>query len=104
MASQKSLIIDDSKTIRLQIREMLPKGNLEVPEAQNGVEGLELINQVIPTLVLLDFFLPCLNGWEPASPVVDLRSLLPLPRPLEDRSNLGVETTETTRSALAAGV
>lgn len=64
MASQKILIVDDSKTIRMQVKEMLPKGNFEILEAQDGVEGLDLINQEYPTLVLLDFFMPRMNGWE----------------------------------------
>lgn len=64
MASQKILIIDDSKTIRMQVRDMLPKGNVEVLEAGDGVEGLELIHREAPNLVLLDFFMPRMNGWE----------------------------------------
>lgn len=64
MVSQKILIVDDSKTIRMQIREMLPKGGVEVLEANDGVEGLERISQMHPNLVLLDFFMPRMNGWE----------------------------------------
>jgi CheY-like chemotaxis protein len=64
MATQKVLIVDDSKVIRMQIQEMLPKGNFEILEAQDGVEGLELIQQMRPNLVLLDFFMPRMNGWE----------------------------------------
>jgi CheY-like chemotaxis protein len=64
MASQKILIVDDSRTIRTHVREMLPKGNLEVLEASDGVEGLELISREYPNLVLLDFFMPRMNGWE----------------------------------------
>lgn len=60
----KILIVDDSKTIRMQLREMLPKGNFEISEAKDGVEGYALINQERPSLVLLDFFMPHMNGWE----------------------------------------
>ena len=43
MASQKILVIDDSKVIRMRVREMLPSGNIEVLEAKDGLEGLNLI-------------------------------------------------------------
>lgn len=64
MTSQKILIIDDSKVIRMQVKEMLPKGNIEVLEASDGIEGLELMHREFPTLVLLDFFMPRMNGGE----------------------------------------
>jgi CheY-like chemotaxis protein len=64
MASQTILIVDDSRVIRMQVMDMLPKGNFEVLEAKDGVEGLELIRQHHPNLVLLDFFMPRMNGWE----------------------------------------
>jgi CheY-like chemotaxis protein len=64
MAGQKILIVDDSKTIRMQVRDFLPKGNFEVIEARDGVEGLDVISREHPSLVLLDFFMPRMNGWE----------------------------------------
>jgi len=64
MTSQKILIVDDSKTIRMQVRDLLPKGNFEILEARDGVEGLDVISRELPSLVLLDFFMPRMNGWE----------------------------------------
>jgi len=64
MVSQKILIVDDSKTIRMQVKDMLPVGRFEILEAKDGVEGLDLIRQEQPSLVLLDFFMPRMNGWE----------------------------------------
>lgn len=64
MASQKVLIVDDSKTIRMQVKDMLPIGRFEILEAKDGLEGLDLIRQQQPSLVLLDFFMPRMNGWE----------------------------------------
>jgi len=43
---------------------MLPTGNFEVLEAKDGVEGLNLIRQERPSLIMLDFLLPRLSGWE----------------------------------------
>lgn len=64
MASHKILVIDDSNVIRNMVRDMLPKGNFEVLEAKDGVQGLNLIRQERPNLIMLDFLLPRLSGWE----------------------------------------
>lgn len=64
MATHKILVIDDSRVIRMRVREMLPKGNFEILEARDGVEGLNLIHQERPNLIMLDFLLPRKSGWE----------------------------------------
>ncbi len=64
MASHKILVIDDSKVIRMRVREMLPPGNFEVLEAKDGIEGLNLIRQERPNLIMLDFLLPKMSGWD----------------------------------------
>jgi CheY-like chemotaxis protein len=46
------------------VRDMLPKGNFEVLEAKDGVQGLSLIQQERPNLIMLDFLLPRMSGWE----------------------------------------
>ncbi|MBW4467036.1 MAG: response regulator [Pegethrix bostrychoides GSE-TBD4-15B] len=64
MASHKILVIDDSRVIRNMVRDMLPKGNFQVLEAKDGVEGLNCIRQERPNLIMLDFLLPRMSGWE----------------------------------------
>lgn len=64
MASHKILVIDDSRVIRMRVRDMLPKGNFEVIEAADGVEGMEAIRQQRPNLIMLDYLLPRMSGWE----------------------------------------
>lgn len=64
MATHKILVIDDSGVIRRTVREMLPPGNFEVLEAKDGVEGINTIRQEHPNLIMLDFILPKLSGWE----------------------------------------
>jgi CheY-like chemotaxis protein len=61
---QKVLVIDDSNVIRNMVRDMLPKGNFEVLEAKDGVQGLDLILQERPSLIMLDFLLPRMSGWD----------------------------------------
>jgi DNA-binding response OmpR family regulator len=64
VASNKILVIDDSGVIRRTVRDMLPAGNFEVLEAKDGIEGLNLIRQQHPNLIMLDFILPKLSGWD----------------------------------------
>lgn len=64
MAGHKILVIDDSKVIRVRVREMLPQGNFTVLEAKDGQEGLQLIIKERPNLIMLDFLLPKVSGWQ----------------------------------------
>lgn len=64
MTNRKILVIDDSRVIRVRVREMLPPGNFEVLEAKDGLEGINLIRQELPNLIMLDFLLPKMSGWE----------------------------------------
>jgi CheY-like chemotaxis protein len=64
VASHKIVVIDDSAVIRNMVRDMLPKGNFEVMEAKDGVQGINLIRQERPNLIMLDFLLPRMSGWE----------------------------------------
>ncbi|MFP4133597.1 MAG: response regulator [Halothece sp.] len=62
--SQRILVIDDSKMIRMRVKDMLPSGNVEIVEARDGKEGLDLIQSQPPQLIILDFLLPKKSGWE----------------------------------------
>ncbi len=64
MPSHKIVVIDDSKVIRMRVKDMLPVGNFEVIEAKDGLEGYNLIRAESPNLIMLDFLLPKMSGWE----------------------------------------
>ncbi len=64
VATHKILVIDDSRVIRMRVRDMLPQGNFEVLEAKDGVEGMDAIREQRPNLIMLDFLLPRMSGWE----------------------------------------
>lgn len=64
MPTHKILVIDDSKVIRMRVKDMLPAGNFEVIEAKDGREGFNLICSENPNLIMLDFLLPKMSGWE----------------------------------------
>lgn len=64
MSTHKILVIDDSKVIRMRVRDMLPAGNFEIIEAKDGLEGYNLMRSEQPNLIMLDFLLPKMSGWE----------------------------------------
>jgi DNA-binding response OmpR family regulator len=64
VAAHKILVIDDSKVIRGMLRDMLPPANFQVLEAADGQKGLEMIQQEKPWMIMLDFLLPHLNGFQ----------------------------------------
>jgi len=58
MAAKKILIIDDDKLIRWSLLQKLGEWSLGAMEAETGTDGLRLIQEETPDLVLLDMKLP----------------------------------------------
>jgi CheY-like chemotaxis protein len=61
--ARRVLVVDDERSIRLLCRVNLAAAGMEVLEAANGDEGLELARKERPDLVLLDVMMPQLDGW-----------------------------------------
>jgi CheY-like chemotaxis protein len=57
------LVVDDERSIRLLCRVNLAASGMDVLEATNGREGLELARKERPDLVLLDVMMPDVDGW-----------------------------------------
>jgi CheY-like chemotaxis protein len=66
---RRILIIDDDNEVRRVIIDMLEMLGHEVHEADNGRDGLQLLEHVLPDVLLLDFAMPNLNGAEVATAV-----------------------------------
>ena len=61
----KILIVDDSKAMRMIVRRTLRQAgfeDVEVDEAENGRDGLTMVEGGKPDLVLSDWNMPELNG------------------------------------------
>ena len=87
--SKRILVVDDSKAMRLIVRRTLRQagfGDYEVDEASNGVEAISAIEQHRPELVLSDWNMPEMNGYE----------LLKTLRAKNNEVRLGFVTTEST--------
>jgi hypothetical protein len=61
---EKVLIVDDNRASRDLIRAILKSVHCEIIEASHGQQGLELLRQEQPDLVLLDIDMPGLDGFE----------------------------------------
>ena len=65
MTSQaKILLIEDEEDVVVLLRFRFEQEGYEVLSAANGVEGLRILQQEHPHLVLLDVMMPRMNGWE----------------------------------------
>ena len=74
----KILVIDDSDDTRETIREMLERGGHEVLEAANGKEGLQMIEQHAPDVVVTDILMPKMEGIETIQSIAKTYPELPV--------------------------
>lgn len=56
------LIVDDDAAQRVLITRILNLHNLNVHEAESGEQALELLNNVLPDLIMLDMLMPDMDG------------------------------------------
>lgn len=57
------LVVDDDIAQRLLMAETLLEKGLHVEEAENGVEALEIFENMSPDLVLMDVKMPKMDGF-----------------------------------------
>ncbi len=72
------LIIDDEKSIRDALREILEYEGFEVHEASDGKEGLRLIGKTAFDLVLCDIKMPHMDGIEVLSKIQEAQNDIPV--------------------------
>jgi excisionase family DNA binding protein len=58
------LIVDDDERVREYVRVNLEMEGYTVREAANAEEGLNVLEEVSPDLILLDVMMPEVDGWE----------------------------------------
>jgi len=65
LRSLKVLIVDDNAFMRKIVRDLLSNvGIRHMADAADGVAGLEAIRHAMPDLVILDWDMPFINGFE----------------------------------------
>lgn len=63
MADHKILIIEDNPINRKIMRDLLRFHHYETLEAVNGLEGVQMAQDMLPDLILMDIQLPELDGY-----------------------------------------
>lgn len=58
------LIVDDDPAIRLLMKQALHRSNLNIIEAESGLEAIEKFKTHLPDLTLLDVTMPGMDGFE----------------------------------------
>ena len=64
MASPSVLVIDDDAAVREAVAEDLKREGYQLHFANNGREGLERVQEVSPTVIILDLRMPVMDGHE----------------------------------------
>ena len=60
----KVLLVEDNEILRGTLRRLLERNTFEVEEAGDGEQGIEAVLRGGIDLVITDFKMPKLNGWE----------------------------------------
>lgn len=64
MGTARVLVVDDSSTIRRVVSQVLRQAGYDVSTAENGETGLAEARATSPDLILLDFMMPGMNGYQ----------------------------------------
>ncbi|WP_434385944.1 ATP-binding response regulator [Melittangium boletus] len=62
--SRTVLLIEDDEVVRYLLQRMLAEPDLDFREAETGLDGLRLAEQVRPSVIILDLSLPGMNGFD----------------------------------------
>jgi len=59
----KVMIIDDDPTLRSLLEQAFRRNGYQTLLAQNGYEALALIEEGLPSIIILDLMMPVMDGW-----------------------------------------
>jgi two-component system, chemotaxis family, chemotaxis protein CheY len=63
-AALSCLVVDDSRVVRKAARRILERHGFSIREAEDGAQALQACREMLPRLVLLDWNMPVMNGFE----------------------------------------
>ena len=79
MGNNTILIIDDDENAIKLLKVMLKSENYNLLSALRGEEGLKIVADTLPDLILLDLSLPKMSGWEVIQKIRDNQEYKYLP-------------------------
>lgn len=66
------LVVDDSKFMRLKLRQVLEKDGYEVIEAEHGAQALSIYERLQPDIILMDCVMPVMDGFAACARIQEL--------------------------------
>jgi CheY-like chemotaxis protein len=81
---KKVLTVDDSRTIRNMLLVTLNNAGFDIVQAEDGVEGLEVLEESNPDVIVTDINMPRLDGF-------GFHRRCTAERPLPGNSDLGLD-------------
>ncbi|AZL84421.1 response regulator [Aliivibrio salmonicida] len=78
LVNKDVLIVDDDPIFRSMVKAVLESYSCNVKEANNGLEGLQMLQHSLPDVLLCDLSMPILNGLEFVEEVVLEYPMLPI--------------------------
>lgn len=90
-----ALVVDDSMVIRHTICRFLEERGFAVEAASNGMEALDILNRVVPGLVITDMQMPAMGGREFISALKDKPQTASIPIVILTGRSSGFDQTET---------
>jgi two-component system, cell cycle response regulator DivK len=73
------LYVEDDFQNRVLVRRVLEAAGFAIVEAANGIQGLQMAQEVIPDLILMDINLPEMDGFEVTSRLKEIEALAGVP-------------------------
>jgi DNA-binding response OmpR family regulator len=61
---KKIIIVDDEPNIVMTLEYTFKKNNFEVYIARDGSEAIEILNTVVPDVIILDIMMPKVDGYQ----------------------------------------
>ena len=72
------LVVDDEPQVRATVREALLYEGYAVTEAENGADALTMIASGPPDIVLIDLWMPVMDGWQLRKSLLESHPRLPV--------------------------
>ena len=72
------LVVDDEAQVRATVREALLYEGYVVTEAENGADALVAVANAEPDVVLIDLWMPVMDGWQLRKSLLETHPRLPV--------------------------
>ncbi len=77
--NMKILIVDDIELNRKLVREYLGNNNLDIYEAEDGKQALQISQEIVPDIILMDMKMPVMDGYEATTKILAIDKLSAIP-------------------------